>query len=137
MSDCLFCKIIRGEIPSMKVYEDDFSFAFLDISPVNPGHTLVVPKAHHQDVAAMPREDAERLFGTVHRIANAAPRAVGADAFNIGVNTGSVAGQIVPHAHVHVMPRFPGDGLIHWPKKSLTEEQMKDAASKISAALAD
>lgn len=135
MSDCLFCKIVRGEIPSMRVYEDEYAIAFLDINPVNVGHTLVVPKAHHQDVAAMPEADAARLFAAAHKVANAAPRAVGASAFNIGVNTGAAAGQIVMHAHVHVMPRFEGDGLVHWPKKHLTEEEMRDAMDKIAAAL--
>jgi histidine triad (HIT) family protein len=135
MSDCLFCKIIRGEIPCLKVYEDDFSFAFLDIGPVNIGHTLVVPKTHYQDVAAMPEGEAARLFGIVHRVGKAAPTAVGAEGFNIGMNTGAVAGQIVMHAHVHVMPRFPNDGLVHWGKKSYSDEEMKAAADKISSAL--
>lgn len=136
MTECIFCKIIRGELPSMKVYEDDFATAFLNIvGPVNPGHTLIVPNAHHENVSGMSEADAARLFAVVHRVGNAAPGAVGAQGFNIGVNNGPVAGQIVMHAHVHVMPRFENDGLGHWPKKSFTETEMREAADKIAAAL--
>ena len=135
MSDCLFCKIICGEIPAYKVYEDDSAFAFLDINPVNIGHTLVIPKVHHDNFAAMPEEAVARLFLVVHRIANAAPGAVGATGFNVGINTGAVAGQVVMHAHVHLMPRFENDGLVHWPKKHFTEDQMREAAEKITSAI--
>ena len=133
--DCLFCKIIRGEIPCRKVYEDDRVFAFLDINPVNIGHTLVVPKTHFMDLTAMPEDAAAQLFAVVHRVAKSAPNAVGASAFNLGMNTGAAAGQLVLHAHVHVMPRFEGDGLTHWPKKHFTDEEMRAAAEKIAAAL--
>ncbi|MEY4723063.1 MAG: hypothetical protein RLZZ324_576 [Candidatus Parcubacteria bacterium] len=135
MSDCLFCKIVSGQIPSLKVYEDADVFAFLDIAPVNAGHTLVVPKAHHVSLEEMPVEDAARLFAAVRRLAPGIRAAVGAPAFNIGVNTGKEAGQIVMHAHVHVMPRFADDGLTHWPKKHFTEEEMRGFAGKIAQEL--
>ena len=134
--DCIFCKIILGEIPAAKVYEDADAFAFLDIHPVNVGHVLVMSKAHHQDFGSMPEDAAARLFAAVHRVAGAAARAVGAPAFNIHVNNGQVAGQVVMHVHVHVIPRFADDGLTHWPKRPVTEAQMADAAAAISAALA-
>jgi histidine triad (HIT) family protein len=131
MSDCLFCKIIAGQIPALKVFEDDFAVAFLDIQPVSLGHTLVVPKAHHQDLTETPDEALGRLFGLVKKVAAAAVRATGAEAFNVGVNTGSAAGQVIMHTHVHVMPRAAGDGLKHWPKKPVAEADMKAAAENI------
>lgn len=135
MTDCLFCKIIRGEIPCQKVYEDENTFAFLDIGPVNLGHTLVVPKTHYQDWLAMPEGEAVRLFATVHRVATAAIKAVAAGGFNLGMNTGAVAGQLVMHAHAHIMPRFEGDGLKHWPKREIAAEDMARAAAGIRAEL--
>lgn len=135
MTDCLFCKIVRGEIPSHKVYEDDHAFAFLDIAPVNLGHALIVPKEHHQDFAAMPEELVGRLFMAVQRVAKAAVAAVGAPGFNIGINTGAAAGQIVMHAHVHVMPRFEGDGLKLWPKREISPADMERAAEDMRQAL--
>ena len=134
MTDCLFCKIIAGDIPCDKVYEDDDVFAFLDIAPVNPGHTLIVPKAHHENLEHMSVASAQALFGAVRRLAPAIRTAVGANAFNIGVNTGADAGQIVMHTHVHVMPRFPDDGLGHWPKKHLTKEETAKVLADVAAA---
>src|SRR5689334_16525062 len=115
MNDCLFCKIVKGDIPCTKVYEDDDVLAFLDIQPVNVGHTLVVPKAHHQDCAATPDDVMAALMRTVRRVGAAALEASGAQGYNVGINCGTVAGQVIMHTHVHVMPRFEGDGLKHWP----------------------
>jgi len=135
MSDCLFCKIIKGDIPSLKVYEDDLVYAFLDIAPVNPGHTLIVPKEHFDDVEQMSEEQAAAAFARVHRLAPKIRAAVGALAWNLGLNTGKAAGQVVMHAHWHVMPRFVEDGLTHWPKKHFTDAEMKSFAADIVAAL--
>lgn len=136
MNDCLFCKIIRGEVPALKVYEDAEHVAFLDIGPVNIGHTLVVPKTHHEHFLAMPEGEAAAMFAVVHRVAKAVLTAVGARGFNLGMNTGAVAGQLVMHTHAHIMPRFDGDGLVHWPKKQFTQAEMEKAAHDIVAALA-
>lgn len=135
MTDCVFCKIIRGEIPSLKVYEDDRVFAFLDIQPVNVGHTLVVPKAHAENCLATADDDMAAIMRVVRRIGDAALRATGAQGFNVGINCGEAAGQVVMHTHVHVMPRFEGDGLQHWPKREVTKEQSAKAASDIAALL--
>lgn len=135
MSDCIFCKIIRGEIPSLKVYEDDRVFAFLDIQPVNVGHTLVVPKAHAENCLATPDEDMAAIMRVVRRIGDAALKATGAQGFNVGINCGAAAGQIVMHTHVHVMPRFDGDGLKHWPKREVAKGEMESTARKISQTL--
>lgn len=105
---CLFCSIISGEIPCQKVYEDENTFAFLDIGPVSEGHTLVVPKVHAMDLASGSLEAAEQIMRTVYRIAPAILKAVGADGYNLGMNHGEAAGQDVMHAHVHIMPRKTG-----------------------------
>ncbi len=135
MPDCIFCKIIRGDAPALIVYEDDAAMAFLDITPVNVGHTLVVPKAHYENFAETADDALAKLFPLVKRVAKAAAAATGAHGFNVGINTGHAAGQVVMHTHIHVMPRFDGDGLVHWPKRHLTDDQMQDAATKISALL--
>jgi histidine triad (HIT) family protein len=107
--ECVFCRIIGGEIPSHKVYEDERTLAFLDIHPSTPGHTLIVPKAHIARVEDLSEVDAEALFGTLHKIVGGIQEAVGAPASTIGVNNGRESGQEVPHVHIHVIPRSRGD----------------------------
>lgn len=136
MIDCIFCKIIKGDIPALKVYEDSKVIAFLDITPISVGHTLVVPKAHYPDLSATADEVLGPLFAAVKKVAKAAVEATGAHGFNVGVNTGPAAGQVVMHTHVHVMPRTQGDGLTHWPKRAVTEEQMAATAEAMSRRLA-
>ncbi|HTK04245.1 MAG TPA: HIT family protein [Candidatus Eisenbacteria bacterium] len=135
MNDCLFCKIIKGDIPCLKVYEDGDVFAFLDIQPVNVGHTLIVPKAHHENCAETPDETLGALMSAAKRIGAAALKVTGSQGYNVGINCGTAAGQVIMHTHVHVMPRFEGDGLHHWPKKAVTKEEMEKAAAGIAAAL--
>ena len=135
MSDCLFCKIIKGEIPCQKVYEDGDVFAFLDIQPVNVGHTLVVPKAHFANCGETPDEALAAVMSVAKRVGAAALKVTGAQGYNVGINCGAVAGQVIMHTHVHVMPRFEGDGLAHWPKKTVSKEEMEKAAAGIAAAL--
>lgn len=108
--DCLFCKIIFGEIPCHKVYEDDFSFAFLDISPSTEGHTVVIPKKHFENFMEMGEEDAGKLFTSVRIVASKVQNGLGVEGSNIGFNNGKVAGQEVPHIHIHIIPRRDGDG---------------------------
>ncbi len=109
--DCLFCQIAQKKIPSSIVYEDENFIAFLDIHPANKGHTLVIPKNHVPDLNDLKEEVAKELFSTVQRIANGVQKATNADAFNIIQNNGTAAGQVVPHVHIHVIPRFEKDGL--------------------------
>jgi histidine triad (HIT) family protein len=110
MSDCIFCSIVDGEIPSHTVYESETVIAFLDANPLARGHTLVIPKAHHERLNDLPAALAGDVFDAVHRLTDRVEAAVDAEASTIGVNNGSVAGQEVPHVHVHVVPRFEGDG---------------------------
>ncbi len=135
MADCIFCKIVRGEIPSLKVCEDDKMLAFLDIAPINAGHTLVITKEHFDAFSDLSDKSAEMLILTVKELAPKIAKAVGAAGFNIGINNGKAAGQIIPHAHIHIIPRFEKDGLKHWPGKKYEENVMKALAEKIKKAL--
>lgn len=110
--NCVFCRIVAGEIPAVKLYEDDLVLAFLDIAPVNRGHALIIPKKHYFSVTEIPAAEAGRLLEAAGRLGAALLRAVDADGFNLLLSNGTVAGQVVPHAHLHVIPRFPEDGLV-------------------------
>ena len=113
-NDCLFCKIVKGEVPSQKIYEDEDTFAFLDIHPINRGHTLVIPKTHHENMFAAPEEVFTKLMATVHLLAPKVKQAVGAEGINIGINNEAAAGQLVFHIHVHIIPRWSDDGHAQW-----------------------
>jgi histidine triad (HIT) family protein len=136
MSDCLFCKIASREIPSIVVYEDEDTFAFLDIGPVNLGHVLVIPKAHTNDILEMDEAAVAALYAKVRRIAPAVMEGVSADGINVAMNVRSAAGQEVFHTHAHIIPRFTDDGLVHWGKRKVTNDQLAEAGERIAAALA-
>ncbi len=106
---CIFCRIIRGEIPSYKVYEDERTLAFLDINPSAPGHTLIIPKVHVGQVEDLSRKYYSALFDTMQKLVGRIQSAVGAPSSTIGVNNGPESGQEVPHVHIHVIPRSKGD----------------------------
>ena len=106
MSDCIFCKIIAGEIPAAKVYEDEQVLAFLDISQVTPGHTSVVPNEHYRNLFAMDAARASQLFAKIPVIAQKVMKATQAEGMNIIANCEEVAGQTVFHTHVHLVPRY-------------------------------
>ncbi|MBS3148642.1 HIT family protein [Candidatus Woesearchaeota archaeon] len=136
MNDCVFCKIIRKEIPADFVYENDKIVAFLDIAPVNKGHTLVVPKEHHSDLLETPDDVLHDMIVRAKKISKAVMSAVKADGVNLGVNTKPAAGQVIFHTHFHIIPRFEKDGLRHWPSQKLTNEEMTFAKEAITRALA-
>ena len=108
--DCIFCRIVQGEIPAIKIFEDELNLAFLDIKPRSPGHTLAIPKKHYERLEEMPEEEAKELMGFIHKLIKVIPEAVGAKGFNLGINNGKVAGQEVMHVHFNIIPRFEGDG---------------------------
>lgn len=136
MTDCLFCKIVRGDIPAAKVYEDDEMIAFLDIKPTNPGHVLLVPKSHHASLLETPPELLGSMMQMVPSLARAVMKASQTDAFNLLCNTGSTAGQIVFHTHLHIIPRKPDDGYEHWHGQPYADQQEADRmANAIRAAL--
>ena len=133
--NCIFCQIINGDLPCYKVYEDNETLAFLDISPVNPGHCLVIPKSHFVNVFSAPAEDWCRLALTTQKIALAVKHACDADGINIHINNEEAAGQKVFHSHVHIIPRFSNDNLTLWEGKNLPTEEMIDISKKIELAL--
>jgi histidine triad (HIT) family protein len=138
MENCLFCKIIAGEIPSEKVYEDDTIFAFLDVNPASKGHTLVAPKKHFSRFTDMDAENVASLFEAARKITAALENALLAEGSNIGINDGEVAGQEIPHVHVHVIPRRKGDGgrgikSIVWTEPDTNN--LKEIAEKLRRAL--
>ncbi|MBP5319518.1 MAG: HIT family protein [Kiritimatiellae bacterium] len=106
MSDCVFCKIINGEIPSCKVYEDDHVVAFLDLQPVEKGHTLVVPKFHVPLLTDLPEEKLRPVMTAVQKVARLLTAKLGCDGFNVMQNNGLCATQTVPHVHFHIIPRW-------------------------------
>ena len=106
---CIFCRIIRGEIPAYKVYEDERTLAFLDINPSALGHTLIIPKVHEGQVEGLSREYSSALFDTMHKLVGRIQSAADAPSSTIGVNNGPESGQEIPHVHIHIIPRSRGD----------------------------
>jgi histidine triad (HIT) family protein len=118
MPDCIFCKIVAGEIPSARVWEDDQVIAFLDINPLAEGHTLIVPRSHAERLTELSAEQAAALFRPAPALAAAVLAATGAQGFNVLQNNGRCSGQAVGHVHVHIIPRVPDDGLgYRWPAR--------------------
>jgi histidine triad (HIT) family protein len=106
MSDCLFCRIVAGEIPSHKIYEDDNVLAFLDIYPKTKGHTLVIPKQHAENIFDIPKERLVQVMAVAQQIAKKMPAALGAEGVNFYQSNGSVAQQEIMHYHMHIIPRY-------------------------------
>jgi len=129
--DSIFTKIINGDIPSTKIYENAHTYAFLDIQPNNIGHTLVVPKNPSINIFEMKEEDIENLFITVKKIAVAVKSGTDATGVNIAMNNGTDAGQEVFYSHIHIIPRFPNDGFEHGRHLKYEEGQMEKVAEKI------
>lgn len=106
MSECIFCKIIDGSIPSAKIYEDEHVYAFMDIMPLTKGHTLIIPKNHKENVYDLSEEEASNLFKVVPKIARVLKESFGPVGMNLLNNNGAPAGQSVFHFHLHFIPRF-------------------------------
>ena len=136
MDTCVFCKIIKGELPATKLYEDDTALAFLDISPVNIGHTLVIPKEHFENILETPEDTIAHMMKVVKKISHGM-EALKPDGININMNNKSAAGQVVFHSHIHVIPRFIGDGFGLWHgKRPYNDGEKEEVAEKITNALA-
>ncbi len=132
MSNCIFCKIIAGEIPSVKVYEDDLVFAFLDIAPINHGHILVIPKEHHESASSIPEAVAGRMMKVGSRLGIALKRALDYDAYNLHLADGKAAGQVVMHAHLHVIPRGVDDNFRwNWRQLAYADGECAALAEKV------
>ena len=129
--DCIFCKIINGEIPKFTVYEDDDSIAFLDVNPVNPGHVLVVPKGHFANLEEVSEKSLIATMKIVKRVGKSLKDNLGVLGYNVHENNDPASGQVVPHLHFHVIPRYNGDGLSLWPQKNYDPGQAEDILNKI------
>jgi diadenosine tetraphosphate (Ap4A) HIT family hydrolase len=146
MSECVFCRIIGGALPSSLVYRDDVCCAFMDIQPINPGHVLVVPLEHSASLSVLEPKTGGHMFAVAQRLAAAlyaageggGPRCQGV---NFSLADGSVAGQDVFHVHLHVIPRYAGDGRGFWFARKHTRRpqrsELDQAAGEIRAALSD
>jgi histidine triad (HIT) family protein len=134
--NCLFCKIVAGQIPCHKVYEDARVLAFLDIGPLSDGHTLIIPKAHYQQLDEMTPEDAAACMAIAPKLARAVMSATGAPGYNLLQNNGRIAHQAVMHVHFHIIPKTDRSGLgITWPAGKLGPEDAKTLIAGIVAAL--
>ncbi|MBI2651309.1 HIT family protein [Candidatus Woesearchaeota archaeon] len=132
MEDCVFCKIVAGKIPCAKVYEDDFIISFLDIMPANRGHCLVLPKMHCETFLDIADKELENLVKVTKKIAKSLSLSIGNGSFNLVMNNGAAAGQVVNHAHLHIIPRFKGDRLrIKWSHKKYEDGEMEEIQQKI------
>jgi histidine triad (HIT) family protein len=135
MEDCIFCKIVAGEIPSDKIYEDEGVLAFMDIRPVSRGHALVIPKNHSKDVLEVEEKDLHQVLAVARKLSHAVMKAVGAEGFTISTNRGEAAGQTVFHLHFHIIPRFRNDGLKPWQHQETEPKTRKEIAGKIKQEL--
>ena len=132
MEDCVFCRIINGKIPAAKVYEDGKVITFLDIMPANKGHCLIVPKIHVQNLLEMSEDDLSAAMQAAKKVAKALSLSVGNGSFNIVMNNGKDAGQIVNHAHIHIIPRFQKDRLrLKWSHVKYEDNEMNEYTEKI------
>ena len=130
--NCVFCQIVAGKIPCAKLYETDTVLAFLDIAPVRKGHALVLPKAHHPTLWDLPAALGNDLLAAMQAVSKGILAATGAEGLNVGMNNHAAAGQLVPHAHFHLIPRAGGDGLSLWAQSSYSGlEEMAGLAEAI------
>ncbi len=136
-NDCLFCQIIRGSTPSNAVFEDDRVFAFMDTSPINPGHLLVIPKDHAAYLEELDPETGARMFRIGHRLAKAIRRSsLRCEGVNLFLADGEAAFQEILHTHLHVFPRFDGDSFridADWQRRSLAD--LEESANQIRSGL--
>ncbi len=136
MSDCVFCKIVAGQIPSTKVHEDELTLAFMDIGEVNPGHVLVAVKPHVDNIYGLDDTLAAAVFRTAARVARAVEKAYAPEGMTLYQANGAAAGQTVFHFHLHLVPRCAEDGLrLTWPVKNPPREQLEANAARLRAAL--
>jgi len=132
MNDCLFCKIVSGEIPCHKVYEDKNYLAFLDVNPVNQGHTLVIPKQHSRNILEIDKEALQDMVVIVKQLSEKIKEKLKCDGINIMINNEPEAGQIIFHTHFHIIPRYKSDNLKLWNGKiQQTDDELKKTAELI------
>ena len=132
---CIFCDILDGKYDSHLVYEDEDHIAILDKYPIDDGHTLVIPRKHHEKITDMDSNDVGKIFSLIPKIAKAVLAGAGADAFSLAQNNGKAAKQIIPHVHIHIIPRYNNKGTV-WTKRQIpTDEVLSELAVKIKSAI--
>ena len=132
---CIFCDILNGKREGHILYEDNDHIAFLDKYPIDDGHTLVIPKKHYERITDMNSSDVGKIFSLVPKIAKAVLSGAGADAFSLAQNNGKAAKQIIPHVHIHIIPRYNNKGTL-WTKRQIpTDHVLSELAQKIKSAL--
>ena len=131
MSDCIFCKIISGDIPSRKVFEDEWTYAFMDVARDVDGHILVVPKTHAKNILDCDEETLAHVMNTVKRISNHLVDRCGYAGVNLLNASDECAGQSVPHFHIHIIPRKPGDGIDAWPHFDGAKQEIEDVFNAV------
>jgi histidine triad (HIT) family protein len=136
MEECIFCKVVRGEIPCAQVYSGDSVLAFLDIAPIVEGHTLIIPKTHYSTLWDLPQELAGEMQRVMQDVGVGIFHVTGATGLNVVMNNYKAAGQVVPHAHWHLIPRREGDGLMPVEQKEYeSQEAMYELAAKIQSGM--
>ena len=131
-TECIFCKMVAGQIPITRIYEDEYTLSFLDIGPVSDGHTLVMPKHHYESLHQCPPEIIQNVSSAFAKIAKAVIAAMDAEGYNLLCNNGRAAGQLVNHLHFHIIPRRSGDGVLAgWPCYKYPEGKIERIAEKI------
>lgn len=132
MSDCIFCKIANGEIPSATLYEDADFRVILDLGPASKGHALILPKQHYADIYEIPEDVAGKVFALAAKMAKKMTAALDCDGFNIVQNNKAVAGQTVFHFHMHLIPRYEGDKVgLGWKVGKLTDKEKEEILEKM------
>lgn len=130
--DCVFCKMVAGQIPVTKIYEDEVVLVFLDIGPVSDGHTLLIPKQHFEKLHDCPPQLLAQIASVLGEISRAVADAMNSDGYNVLCNNGRAAGQLVEHLHFHIIPRNAGDGVFdHWPLYKYQQGKIEQIAAKI------
>jgi histidine triad (HIT) family protein len=136
MSNCVFCRIVAREIPATVVHEDEHTLAFMDLGQVNPGHVLVAVRAHAENLYGLNDAQAGAVLRAAARVARAIRDAFGPEGLSVYQANGKAAGQTVFHYHVHLVPRYEGDGMaLTWPVKNPAREKLEEAAAKIRASM--
>lgn len=136
MSDCIFCKIANGEIPSETIYEDEDFRVILDLGPASKGHALLLPKRHFADVCELDPSVAAKVLPIAAKVGMAMKKGLGCAGFNLVQNNGKAAGQTVFHFHMHIIPRYEdGPAMVTWEPQTAADEELKEAAKLIKAAL--
>ena len=131
LTECIFCDMIEGKLSFNMIYEDNDCLVILDKYPIDNGHSLIITKKHFEKITDMNTDDVSGLFSKIPKIANAIIKATNADAFSIAQNNGKAAKQIIPHVHIHIIPRYDATGTLWTKRKIMNDDELSELAKKI------